>query len=231
MLFNDVHSREWKDEFIRRFTGFCKKSPVLLSYSIAEKAGDLGVVITHVNSGKKYFFKFAYDEDVKNFIAKIKEKLVAAHYPRVVEEVFEDVVLSPEELANRVAKGADVRSLSSNEVRKVGDRLYRIDKVILYKNEAILVLEQSSVAGDKLGGQERRQMASSLTLFLKKYRENKFKDLTDASNFFWRNSALISYLDKEKRDGRDEESGAAADAERKADDAAGTRGEEEGRGD
>jgi hypothetical protein len=205
MLFNDAHAKEWREVFIKKFTGFAKKSPVLLSYTIIEKDGDLGVLITHVNTNKKYFFKFRYDEQVKDFIADVKRVIVKNHYPRIIEEVYENFDLTPDEVADRIAKGTmKVDDAKPYEVRKVGDRVYRIDKVILYKNECILELEQSTVPTDVVGRQERRQMATSLTIFLKKYRENKFKNLEDASAFFMRNSALISYLDdkKEKENGK-----------------------------
>jgi hypothetical protein len=62
-------------------------------------------------------------------------------------------------------------------MRVVGSRTFHIDKVLPWKDIAILMLDNSTFEDDKEGEQYRYKMNSSLVLYLKNYRTNKFKTL------------------------------------------------------
>jgi hypothetical protein len=155
-----------------------------------------GVLITHVNSNSKYFYPFNYDLDPKDFIAQIKTLLVKNHYPRLIEEILEKHELSSEELAIKVEKGTDITELNKYEMRVVGTRQFRIDKILSWKNIAILTLEQSSFSDDEIGASFRYKFSGSIVIFLKNYRSGKFKSLEEASEYFFANSLLIDSITK-----------------------------------
>ena len=196
MLLSTVTPKIYKDSFQQKFIGFAKKSPVLLSMIITIQDGEEGVLITHVNSNSKYFFKFDYEVDVKDFIAEIKKVLVKKHYPRVVEEILEKHEFTPEELALTLEKSnKKIDELLKYEMRVVGNRLFRIDKILSWKNIAILTLETSTFEDDEIGVSYRYKYNGSLVLFLKNYRGGKFT-LEEASANFFSGSLLIDSLIK-----------------------------------
>lgn len=189
---------DWEETFQKKFTNFCKKSPVLMKVQMKLEKGVKGVLITHVESGQKTFYQFDYDTDVKAFIAKIKRDLAESYYPRVVESVYEQHTKSKEELADELENGADVSDLSTVETRKVGERTYRIDKVLPWKDNAFLELEKTDIPGDVVGTAYRYAFGKSIVLFLRSYRTGKFKNIQEASDEFFGNSYLISVIDKKE---------------------------------
>jgi len=201
MLATSFSAKFWKDKFQSKFVNFCKKSPVLLSMIMKIQGGEEGVLITHVNSNSKYFFPFNYDQDPKDFIADIKKLLVEKHYPRIMEEILDKHQFSTDELALKVEKGESLDNLAKYEMRVVGTRMYRIDKILAWKNIAILTLEESSFDEDKLNSNYRyKYNGGSLVIFLKNYRSGKFKSLESASEHFLSNSLLIDEIVKKGED-------------------------------
>jgi len=191
-----MSAKIWKDQFSSKFMNFGKKSPVLLSIIIKIQDGEEGVLVTHVNSNNKYFFAFDYDKNVKDFIADIKKLLVEKHYPRIIEEILKKHELTSDELALKIEKGADIDKLSKYEMRVIGKRCYRIDKILSWKQIAILSLEESTFENDEIGSSYRYKFSGgSLVIFLKNYRSGKFKSIEEASEYFLSNSLLINKIE------------------------------------
>ena len=193
-----ITTEEWEKTFQKKFANFCTKSPVLLKMSIRIQDGSKGVLLNHVNSDMNYFFPFDYDMNVKDYIATIKALLVNKHYPRLVQTLYENHKKTNEELAEELEKGEEVDSLKAFCVKKTGERLYRIDKVLPWKNIAILVLEQSDIPQDKVGTALKYSYQKSLVLFLKNYRTGIFKSIDEASDDFFNNSLLVSEITKKE---------------------------------
>jgi len=194
MLIQDT-TKWWEDVFQSKFVNFCKKSPILLSMSLRAYKDERGVLITHINSDSKYFFPFTYKKHPKDFIASIKKLLVSKHYPRIVEEILERHELTPDELAKKIEDGHSHNGLSKYEMRVVGKRMYRIDKILAWKQIAILALEDSTFENDEIGESFRYKFnGGSLVIFLKNYRSNKFKTVEEASAYFLQNSLLIDKI-------------------------------------
>jgi hypothetical protein len=198
MLLHEITSKAFKDEFSQRFSSFAKKSPVVLSMVIKIQNGEEGALITHTNSNSKYFFPFPIGEgiSVKNFIAKIKLLLIENHYPRVIEEILEKHEFTTEELAKQLEEGHSLNGLNKYEMRVAGTRQFRIDKVLLWRNIFLLILETSSFEDDEIGKIYRYKINISPVTFLRNYRSGKFKSLEEASNYFFSNSVLIDQLKK-----------------------------------
>ena len=189
----------WENTFQKKFSNFCKKSSIMLSMVIEIKDGRKGVTVTHVNTDSDYFFPFNYKENVKDFIAEIKNVLVEKHYPRIVEQVFEQHENTKEELVEELEKDpTKINQLSKYSLRLAGVRLFRIDKVLQHKDIAFLYLENSTFKDDKIGLYykylyDRRK---SLVIYMRKYRKGEFESLEKAGEEFFKNSSLISILNK-----------------------------------
>jgi hypothetical protein len=116
-----------------------------------------------------------------------------------MEEILEKHELSAEELAKKVEEHKSVDNLSKYEMRTKGTRVYRIDKILAWKQIAILTLESSTFNEDELGSNYRYKFnGGSLVIFLKNYRSGKFKSLEEASEFFMQNSLLIDEIIKKE---------------------------------
>ena len=197
MLVSNVSEKQYQEIFIKKFSNFARKSPVKMSFLITNRGGENGVQITHENSGIKYFFKFNYDSQIKDFIADIKSLLVKKHYPRLVDEVMVKHELSNEELALKLEAGsADIEQLKKYELRKVGENIYLMDKILLWKDIVILKLESSTYESsiEDIGKSFQYKFNGSLVMFLNKYRSGKY-GLSDLSSEFFNNSYLIRVIE------------------------------------
>lgn len=199
MLEQIITTKVWEETFQKKFSNFCKKSPVLLKMQVKIQDGNKGVLITHVNTETKYFFPFDYDANIKDFIAEIKRLLVAKHYPRIIEEILERHEKTNAELAVELESGKKVEELEKFCMRKTGERMYRIDKVLPWKETAFLELENSDIPGDVLGTQYHYKFDKSLVLYLRDYRTGKFKSIEEASDEFFNNAFLVSILGEKKK--------------------------------
>jgi hypothetical protein len=184
-------TKDWEKDVIQKLTSYSKKAPVLVSIETGMNEGLPGVFVTHVNSDTKYFFQWDYDVEPKEFVHQIKEVLFSKHYPRLVEVVYQKKDLSPRDVAIALEKGKDPKKL---ELRKIGTRMYVIDKVILWKNMVLLKLESSTLKSDEIGAVYRYRYSGSLVVYLRKYRMGKFKSLEEASKAFFNGSILIDRL-------------------------------------
>lgn len=187
----------WESTFQKKFSNFCKKSSIMLSMTIEIRDGRKGVTVTHANTNSDYFFPFDYKKNVKDFIAEIKEVLVQKHYPRIIEQVYEQHENTREELVSELEKDpTKVDSLSKYSMKLTGQRLFRIDKVLQWKNIAFLYLEESTFKDDKVGVYYKYLYNKSLIVYMRKYRKGDFDSLEKAGEEFFKNSSLISILDK-----------------------------------
>jgi len=195
MLINRTSSGAYQDIFIKKFTNLAKKAPIMMSYIIKVEDGKEGVLVSHENSGRRYFFPFNYDMQIKDYIAEIKAVLKTNHYPRLVDEVHERIELTPEELAERLEMGENVDDLKRFEIRKTGERIYVMDKILAWKDIAILILESSTFEADQaeVGQSFQYKFNGSLILYLKKYRSGRHPIETLSSEFFG-NSVLVRTL-------------------------------------
>lgn len=193
MVYKNINGDKWKSTVIKKLLSFCDKSPVLLSVQTGLFEGNDGVFITHQTSGKKYFFPWEFDKEPKEFIHKIKEFLVPRHYPLLVEQVYEKHELSPIELAELIEKGADMDNLPKAELRVSDKRMWRIDKVIVWKD--IFILQQVDPKTMKEIGSQYRYKYNNLAItFMKDYRSGVFKTLEEAGDAFFNNAILVNEI-------------------------------------
>ena len=85
-----------------------------------------------------------------------------------------------------------IKELPKYERRIKSQKLWRIDKVILWKN--IVIMERVPMKKDEIvpTSQFRFKYNKNLVIFLKKYRSGEFKDLQEAGDaFFNENSSIL----------------------------------------
>jgi hypothetical protein len=182
MLHEKISSETYKGELIKKLSNFCEKSPVLLSFVTT----DANVTLIHANTGRKYEFPWNFTMPVKDFIHEIKQVLVANHYPRMIQTIEEEVLLTPEEQAALLETGVDPNTLPSTK-KIVKKRLWRIDRIIIYRDVFILVDEETNA-------QYRYKMSKSCVFFLKNYRSGKYT-LESAAEYFFKHSTFLNIID------------------------------------
>lgn len=180
MIYKKIDSKKYREEFDKKFSNFGDKAPIVISVMPDE----FGVSIVHENSGKRYFYEWDYTIPIKDFIHKIKQDLSYNHYPRICR--LEQVPMTPEKSAELLAQGVPADDLPSTyETVKT----YRIDKVLALKDEFIIIDELN-------GDQYCYKMNSSSIYFLKNYRENKYKDISEAGTEFFKKCTLVNKLSR-----------------------------------
>ena len=184
MIYHKIDASSYRDSFISKFTNFAEKAPIIISFA----TDDIGVTVAHENSGKKYFYPWDYVVPVKSFIHDIKRDLVKNHYPRIQVTAHIKRVPSSEDLAELMANGVSSEELPS-EIEDDVVETYRIDKIIVMRDEFILVNEATNE-------QFCYHMNSSAFSYLRTYREGGFKDLMEAGEVFFKRSTLIGKLNK-----------------------------------
>lgn len=185
MILQKVDSNSYKDLFVSKFENFAEKAPIVISFA----TDDLGVSVIHENSGRKYFYPWDYVVPVKTFIHDIKRDLADNHYPRISRVERINRVLTPSEQADLISKGTynvdNVPSSVEEDVIKV----YRIDKILIMKDEFIIVDE-------KTNEQFCYKMNTSAFSYLRSYRSGEFKSLSEAGEVFFKKSTLVNKLNK-----------------------------------
>lgn len=192
MIAETINGEKWKQTAVKKLISFCEKCPCLLSIKTAVHKGDDGVFVIHKNTGMQYFFPWDYNLDPKDFIHNIKVFLEKKHYPILIETITEEHKLSKEELALMVEEGRSINDLPQYEERVKEKILWRIDKVILWKDIVILVKIDNK--NNEISNQYRYKYNKSLVIFLKKYRSGDFKTLEEAGNDFFKNAILVNEI-------------------------------------
>ena len=192
MIAENINGDKWKQTTVKKLLSFCEKCPCVLSIKTAVHQGEDGVFVIHKNTGMQYFFPWDYSVEPKDFIHEIKSFLEKKHYPILVETITEEHKLTKEELALMVEEGKSIQELPQYEKRIKEKKLWRIDKVILWKD--IVILVQIDNKGNTISNQYRYKYNKNLVIFLKKYRSGEYADLEEAGNEFFNNSILVNEI-------------------------------------
>lgn len=186
MLYARKDSKLYESEFKKRFTNFCNKSPMLLSFVLTPSI----VQVTDEGTETIYEFSWDYSVDVKEFIHGIKYILMKDGYPRIIKSIKEEVPVSVEEQTELIRNGTPVNEVPTKRI--ITSKMeYIIDKVIDYKDTFIIQnLETNEMF--------RYKLKKSAIFFLQKLRSGVFNSET-GGDFFFRNSELLNKIeDKEK---------------------------------
>lgn len=193
MIVDKIDGDKWKQQTMKKLLSFCEKSPCMLSLRTGLYQGQDGVFVIHKNTNTEYFFPWEMEKDPKEFIHEIKEFIKPKHYPLLVETEWENHKLTADELATMVQNGTSVKDLPKYEKRVKSKKLWRIDKVVLWKD--CVILEPVSMNGESVPNlQYRYKYNKNLVVFLKKYRSGEFDSIEAAGEDFFNNSILINEI-------------------------------------
>lgn len=179
MLCKTIDTSAYIAEFKKRFSNFCEKSPVLLSYIVSDNKVD--VVLE--DTDEVITFPIQYTIDVKSFIFGIRQVLIQRAYPTISHVITKEREITLDEQRDHIEKGTPVEDIPSiisySETIK-----YLIDRVIIYKD--IFLLKDLST-----GKMYRYKLNKSSVFFLRKLRHKKITP-EEAAVYFFENAELLN---------------------------------------
>jgi len=197
-----INGNEWTRKTLEKMKAFLDRAPILITEVIGTQDCKDGVFIMPDGVGdantlepKKIFFPFDYDMDSKAWVHNIKEA-ITPYYPRIIESIYDNVQLTPKEMAIKAEEGADISSIPKFEKRLVKQNCWRIDKILCFKDIFILTLEGTIDLNTKEFIPCEPQMArykyqGSSVIYLNKLRNKEFKNFDEASKEFFNRAIFI----------------------------------------
>jgi len=186
---------EFLDEFKKRFSNFCDKAPVILTFKITPSA----CFLKDCETNSLHKFEFNHLKDVKANIRDIKDWLVDNVYPVMIEENFNETDLSNEEIEELIETGVPEEEAVMRKNIIITDVSWRIEKLIMKRDELFV----RNLKTDKV---YRYKILMPSTLFLKKIRNGMSPK--ESFNYFYQKSQLLNedfpqwlYPDKLKTNG------------------------------
>lgn len=195
-----INGNEWIRKTLEKMKAFLDRTPILVTEIIGTKDCKDGVYIIPegaVNDSHeqvKLFFPFDYDIEPKAWVHNIREAIIP-YYPHIVEPIYENVELTPKEMAIKAEEGVDISSIPKFEKRLVKRNCWRIDKILCFKDIFILTLEGTSDSKGMFTPCEpkmvRYKYQGSSVIYLNKLRNQEFKNYDEASKEFFNRAIFI----------------------------------------
>jgi len=185
LIDDEVAVNDFLDEFKRRFSNFCNKAPVILTFKITPSS----CYLKDLEKGIVHKFDFNHLENVKQNIKKIKDWLIENIYPKMIEETFIEKNLSTEEIEKLIDSGLDEEEAIMKKNIQITETVWVIEKLIIKRDELFV----KNLKNNKM---YRYKMNIPSTLFLKKIRSG---DMTkkEVFNYFYAKSTLIAEMKEE----------------------------------
>ena len=183
MLFQKSDSHLYVQEFKKRFTNFCEKAPLLLSFTTTPT----GVQVIDETKNAVFDIEFDYSVPVKSLIHGIKQMLIEKDcYPsmRQVDEVIEDVPRA--EQLRMIESGVNIEQVPTSRIRRV-TMTYLLDKVVVFRDQFVV----RNMDTNELF---LYKMNKSSIFFLQKLRRGRLTPET-AAVYFFENSTLLNKIE------------------------------------
>lgn len=187
MLAKNNELQEFLETFNRKFSNFCQKAPVLLSF----KTSGTGCIVRDETTGKTLTYAFDYSASVKENIHDIKEWLLKECYPVMIEEIDKRTEYTTDELQDFIEEdpNVDIDSLIMEGKREKIKRFWRIEKTIL-------VMDNLFVRNMQTGELAMYKLDMPVSIFLSNMR-NKWKP-NYAYRVFKDKSKIVKIEEKEQ---------------------------------
>lgn len=146
MIVNKIDTSLFIQTFKKKFSNFCKKSPLLLTYIITEHSvkiyeyNKFEDLMSHDTSKYTYLLEYSFDftKEVKENIADIKQALLYL-YPIIKQELNVKENLTAKERNDLVESGKmSIDEAAEAKRDTVETTSYRIEKVIIERDEVIM---------------------------------------------------------------------------------------------
>lgn len=187
MIGEKLNSEGYKRQVYSKFVSFSEKSPLLLDLKTHTEGGTEGIQVSIRGRDKTFFYPWDFQEDPKSFIHRVKVDLMV-WYPTLEEIVYDEHETTADEIRDFLERGYQVTEIPRTQRVQVGIRSWRIDKVVVWRD--IAILEDLTT-----GEQFRFKMNTNLVLFLKKYRSGGFLNPKDAGEAFFSRSSLLNKIE------------------------------------
>ena len=111
-----INGNEWIRKTLEKMKAFLDRTPILVTEIIGTKDCKDGVFIIpegavdDSHEQVKLFFPFDYDIEPKSWVHNIREAIIP-YYPHIVEPIYENVELTPKEMAIKAEEGVDISSI------------------------------------------------------------------------------------------------------------------------
>lgn len=182
MLYQKNDSQSFVAEFKKRFSNFAEKAPLLLSYTTTPGA----VQIIDESTDDVFEIPWDYSIPVKSFIFGIKQYLIQKdRYPILNKVEAEEEEIPTSEQITMAVDGTELGKIPVKRYKK-HIRVYRIDKVIVFKDIFII----QDLETEKM---YRYRMNKSSVFFLKKIRSGRL-NREQAASYFFENSVLLNEI-------------------------------------
>lgn len=188
MIVEKQNSDGYRRQVFSKFVSFSEKSPLLLDVRSTEQDGREGLRVGIRDTDTVFFYPWAPDVEPKTFIHTIKLDL-EGYYPTLDSQVYEEHPTSQSEILDYLERGFKVGEIPKVNRTLSAVRHWRIDKVVVWRDIAILVDIDT-------GGQFRYKLNTNLVLFLKKYRSGAFVDKLAAGEYFFERASLLNKIDQ-----------------------------------
>jgi hypothetical protein len=200
MRLSSKNGKKWISDSIDKLHAYLDRAPILVSDIVGTENCVDGVYIVHEETKTKLFFPFDYDIEPKIWVHNIKDKLIQ-FYPKIIENIYEERAATSIEMADFVLNGGKITDVPVLAKDFKYQKLWRIDKVQLYKDIFILQLEGIRNIGETdwdyniTPTQNRFKFQGGCSvMYLTKYRNKDFNNLIDAGEYFFSNSIFIDEL-------------------------------------
>ena len=187
MIAEKQNADGYRRQVFAKFVSFSEKSPLLLDVKATEQDGKEGLKVRIRDTDTELFYPWDQTVEPKSFIHAIKTDL-EGHYPKLDQQAFDEHPISQSEILDYLERGFKVAEIPTVSRSPIELRHWRIDKVVVWRDIAILVdLETNE--------QFRYKLNTNLVLFLKKYRSGAFKTMTEAGDYFFERASLLNKID------------------------------------
>lgn len=177
---------EFLDEFKKRFSNFCNKAPVILTFKITPSS----CFLKDCEKDIVHKFEFNHLVNVKVNIKEIKDWLIENVYPRMVEENFTEVDQTTEQIEELIDSGLDEEDAIMKKNILVTETTWIIEKLIIKRDELFI----KNASNNKM---YRYKMSMPSTLFLKKIRNGSMSE-KEIFNYFYSKSTLMNEVGNDK---------------------------------
>lgn len=160
MLVKNEELKNFVEIFNKKFSNFCQKAPILLSFNTSPT----GSLIKDETTGKSLSYVFDFSLSVKENIFIIKEWLLKECYPIMIEEYEIKEEYTPDELREMDENNINIDSLIMQGKHIKVSNLYRIEKVIVIMDHIFV----RDLQTDKL---TMWKMNMPVSIFLKSMRQ------------------------------------------------------------
>jgi hypothetical protein len=183
--YSENNTKEFLDEFLKRFSSFLETVPSLFSFSLKGTK----VIVLEVYSKEEFEWDLNFSISVKDNIKTIKEKFISGFFPVLVQILIDEESYSAKELLDMIDDGI----ITENQITSIKKKKERKEEWIIEKvffSKSTLLVKHKSSSKSYIC-----KMKFPITTFLRYLREGTIGTEKEVWDFFWRKSQIEKELE------------------------------------